>query len=117
MAVQYSEPLDRTFHALGDSTRRRMLGLLAKRGECTAGDLGKPFDIAQPTASKHIRVLEEAGLVSRKVDGRIHLFRLEIGPMNEAETWLVSHREFWKASLDSLEEYLKGISDGEGRQS
>ena len=110
MTVQYTEPLDRTFHALGDATRRRMLALLAKNGEFTASELGEPFDIAQPTASKHIRVLEEAGLVSRTVTGRLHQFRLETDPMNEAEAWLVRHREFWKASLDSLGKCLKQLS-------
>ncbi len=113
MAVHYVEPLDHTFRALGDSTRRGMLGLLAERGECTAGELGKPFDISQPSASKHIRVLETAGLVSRRMTGRVHRFRLETGPMNEAEAWIVRHREFWKASLDALEGYLKGLSDKE----
>ncbi len=115
MTVHYSEPLDRTFHALGDSTRRRMLGMLARRGECTAGELGEPFDIAQPTASKHLRVLEQAGLVSRRVNGRIHQLRLEAGPIKEAEAWLVRHRDFWKASLDSLEEYLEGIPGKKGQ--
>ena len=110
MTVQYTEPLDRTFHALGDSTRRGMLALLARSGGCTAGELGEPFDIAQPTASKHIRVLEEAGLVSRTVNGRSHSFHLETEPMDEAEDWLVRHREFWQASLEALEKYLKNVS-------
>ena len=117
MAVQYTEPLDRTFHALGDPTRRRMLALLAQRGTCTAGELGAPFDIAQPTASKHIQILEKAGLVSRSIHGRAHLFRLEISPMNEAEAWLVRHREFWKSSFDSLEGYLNELSAKGGPQS
>lgn len=111
MTVHYVEPLDHTFHALGDATRRGMLSLLAKRGECTAGELGEPFDISQPTASKHIQVLEKAGLVSRKTTGRVHRFRLELGAMNEAEAWIARHREFWKASLDALEDYLKGLSE------
>jgi DNA-binding transcriptional ArsR family regulator len=114
MAVHYVEPLDHTFHALGDPTRRGMLGLLAERGECTAGELGKPFEISQPSASKHIQVLEKAGLVSRRMTGRVHRFRLETGPMSEAEAWIVRHREFWKASLDALEGYLKGLHDKKG---
>ncbi|MCA9014979.1 MAG: helix-turn-helix transcriptional regulator, partial [Planctomycetaceae bacterium] len=69
MAIYYQHQLDRTFHALGDGTRRKMLSLLAKRGEVTAGDLGAPFDVAQPTVSKHIRVLEQAGLITRRIEG------------------------------------------------
>jgi DNA-binding transcriptional ArsR family regulator len=106
MAIQYAAPLDRTFHALGDGTRRAMLGLLARRGECTAGELGAPFDIAQPTASRHLRVLEEAGLVKRTIDGRMHRFRLRAAPLLEAERWITRHRRFWNASLDRLEGVL-----------
>ncbi len=109
VTIQYSEPLDRTFHALGSSKRRGMLALLAERGECTAGELGQPLNVAQATASKHIRVLEAAGLVSRTVYGRSHRFRLEAGPFEEAEGWLVRHREFWQASLDSLGQYLQEL--------
>jgi DNA-binding transcriptional ArsR family regulator len=106
MAIQYAAPLDRTFHALGDGTRRAMLGLLARRGECTAGELGAPFDIAQPTASRHLRVLEDAGLVRRTIDGRVHRFRLRAAPLREAERWITRHRRFWNASLDRLEGVL-----------
>ena len=110
MVVHYTEPLDRTFHALGDASRRAMLALLAKRGECTAGELGEPFDFAQPTASKHIKTLEQAGLVSRRVEGRVHKFRLETTSMKDAESWLVRHREFWEASFDSLGDYVNDLA-------
>lgn len=79
-----------------------MLSLLAKRGEVTASELGTPFQIAQPTVSKHIRVLEQAGLVSRRVDGRVHHFQLQIKPLNEAQHWISKHKEFWEGSLDAL---------------
>jgi len=82
MAICYQDPLDRIFHALGDGTRRQMLTLLADEGECTASELGKPFEVAQPTVSKHIRVLERAGLVSRQVKGRVHRFRLNPSDSN-----------------------------------
>lgn len=111
MAIRYADPLDRTFHALGDGTRRRMLGLLSRRGECTAGELGSPFDIAQPTASKHLAVLERAGLVRRRIDGRQHRFRLEPGPLDEARGWITRHRELWEGSLDRLGEVLGGMAD------
>ena len=116
MVVQYSEPLDRSFHALGDGTRRAMLSMLAKGGACTASELGDPFDIAQPTASKHIKVLERAGLISREIDGRVHRFYLEEKPMKEAEEWFSRHREFWAASLDSLERYLPEMTRKKGRK-
>lgn len=115
MAIQQQAQLDRTFHALGDGTRRKMLSLLAKRGECTASDLGKPFPIAQPTASKHIRVLEEAGLVSRHVEGKTHRFRLVMKPLKEAQDWIARHQQFWEHSLDALGELLDQM-DEEGKQ-
>lgn len=113
MAIHLQGRLDRTFHALGDGTRRKMLSLLAKRGECTASDLGKPFPIAQPTASKHIRVLEEAGLVSRHVEGKVHRFRLVIKPLKDAQDWIARHQLFWENSLDALGELLDQM-EGDG---
>lgn len=99
--------LDRTFHALGDGTRRAMLAMLSRRGELTASELGAPFDISQPTASKHLRVLEQAGLLSRRVDGRTHRFRLVQRRLRDAETWISRHREFWHGTLDRLDDLLR----------
>lgn len=110
MAIQYQVQLDRTFHALGDGTRREMLALLSKKGECTAGELGEPFNIAQPSVSKHIRVLETAKLVSRHVDGRVHRFRLLAEPLQEAQGWISRHREFWSNSLDALGDTLENLT-------
>ena len=104
--------LDLTFHALADATRRGMMSLLARRGECTAGEMGKPFRIAQPTASRHIRVLERAGLVSRRVEGRTHWFRLETKAMDDATGWIDTQRAFWASSLDALDAYLKEEEGG-----
>jgi DNA-binding transcriptional ArsR family regulator len=92
---------DDVFQALADPTRRGMLTVLA-RGEATAGELGAPFRISQPAASKHIRVLERAGLVRRRVDGREHRLRLVPRPLRDAEAWIARHRQLWEASLDSL---------------
>jgi len=111
MAIQHQVQLDRTFHALGDGTRREMLALLSREGECTASELGAPFDIAQPSVSKHIRVLETANLVSRRVEGRVHRFRLLAEPLQEAQTWITLHQEFWSNSLDALGEALKDIGN------
>ena len=92
-----------------------MLSLIARRGACAAGELGEPFEIAQPTASKHLRVLEEAGLVARQVDGRVHRFQLVTAPLDEAERWLSRHRAFWQNTLNRLGDVLvdlKGSRDG-----
>jgi DNA-binding transcriptional ArsR family regulator len=83
-----------------------MLAMLARRGACTAGELGEPFDISQPTASKHLRVLEHAGLLSRQVEGRTHRFRLMSKRLDEAEGWISRHREFWEGTLDRLSDLL-----------
>ncbi len=113
MAIQYHGPLDRTFRALGDSTRRAILARLAQDGECTAGELGRPFSISQPAASKHLRVLERAGLLERLVEGRIHRFRLVPEPLQEAEDWISRHRAFWGKTLDRLGLFLDELGAGE----
>jgi len=82
------------------------LAMLARRGACTAGELGEPFDISQPTASKHLRVLERAGLLSRRVEGRTHRFHLMSKRLDEAEDWMSRHREFWEGTLDRLSDLL-----------
>lgn len=98
--------LDRTFHALSDGTRRGMLSMLSRRGELTASELGSPFEVSQPTASKHLRVLEQAGLLERRIDGRIHRFRLVERRMREAESWIGRHRDFWEGTLERLGDLL-----------
>lgn len=111
MAIYYDPHLDRTFQALGDGTRRGMLALLAQNGAQTAGDLGSAFAIAQPTASKHLKVLEKAGLVTREIDGRVHRFSLETAQLKEAEDWIGRHRDFWERTLDRLDQFLKTNTD------
>ncbi|MEM8742157.1 MAG: metalloregulator ArsR/SmtB family transcription factor [Pseudomonadota bacterium] len=106
MAIQYHDPLDRTFHALGDGTRRQIVAMLAARGACSATEIRKPFDAAQPTISKHLKVLEKAGLVAREIDGRTHRFRLETEPMKEATDWIERHRVFWEATLARLDAFV-----------
>ncbi|WP_426958583.1 ArsR/SmtB family transcription factor [Muricoccus radiodurans] len=98
--------LDSVFHALGDATRRRMLRNLAQ-GERTVGQLAQPFAISLAAASKHIRALENAGLIRREVRGRTHLCRLDAGPLAKAQDWLRFYERFWTDRLDALERLLR----------
>ena len=98
--------LDRIFAALSDPTRRRILDLLAQAELCVT-ELAKPFSISLPAISKHLRVLEKAGLVKRKRDGRIHRLRLEAKPMRDAAAWIAGYRGFWEGQLDALADYLE----------
>lgn len=105
--VELSEhPLDTIFHALGDQTRRRMLAALSK-GELSVGELAEPFAMSLAAASKHIKVLETAGLIRREVKGRTHLCRLEPGPLAGAHQWLSDYEHFWAGRLDVLERLLR----------
>jgi DNA-binding transcriptional ArsR family regulator len=94
------------FHALGDATRRRMLRELAG-GEQTVGQLAQPFDISLAAASKHIKVLESAGLIRREVRGRAHFCRLDPGPLASAHEWLSFYERFWTSRLDLLDRLLR----------
>ncbi|MBM6593359.1 ArsR/SmtB family transcription factor [Microvirga pudoricolor] len=106
MVELQSAQLDTVFHALGDATRRRMLRDLAA-GERTVGQLADPFAISLAAASKHIKVLERAGLIRRKVRGRTHLCRLEPGPLAGAQEWLGFYERFWTGRLDALDRLLR----------
>ena len=106
MAIRYKHPLDRTFHALGDDTRRRMLSMVCERGACSAGQFVDAFDSAQPTISKHLRVLEKAGLLQRHVQGRRHTFTLAEAELQRANGWLGRHLSLWENSLNQLGAFL-----------
>lgn len=109
--VEYdSHALDTIFHALGDATRRAMLGDLAV-GERTVGELAQPFAMSLAAASKHIRVLEAAGLIRRDVRGRTHVCSLEPAPLMSADQWLGVYRRFWTDRLDTLEALLRAGND------
>ena len=109
MAIHHTDALDRTFHALGDASRRRMLAVISRNGACSAGELGAAFDSAQPTISKHLRVLEKAELITRRVEGRRHVFTLAPSRMRQAQHWLERRLAFWEASLDQLEGVLEEL--------
>lgn len=98
--------LDLVFHALADPTRRSMLAALAA-GSRSVGELAAPFDISLAAASKHIKTLERAGLVSREVQGRMHVCALDAKPLAEADAWLRDYARFWTARLDALEALLR----------
>ena len=104
--------LDRTFGALADPTRRRILEHLAGGDRCVT-DLARPYRMSLPAVSKHLRVLENAGLVRRQRDGRVHRLRLEARPMQQAQAWIEEYRKFWEASFDRLDEYLKQLQTKE----
>jgi len=97
--------LNRTFSALADPTRRAILARLAKRA-ATVGELAEPFDISRPAISKHLRVLEDAGLVRRARDGRLSRCRLDAAPMRAASEWVESYRAFWEGRLEALVRYF-----------
>jgi DNA-binding transcriptional ArsR family regulator len=106
--VNYSGALlDSTFAALSDATRRGILARLARQGETSVSDLAAPYKMSLPAVSKHLRVLETAGLVSRQKDGRVHRCRLRAEPMRDAAAWIEQYRQFWEAQLDSLARYLE----------
>jgi DNA-binding transcriptional ArsR family regulator len=104
-----SQQLDATFAALADPTRRAILARLAA-GDASVNELAEPFDMSQPAISKHLRVLERAGLISRSREAQRRPCRLEAKPLAAADEWLEPYREFWEASftrLDSLLEEMK----------
>lgn len=98
--------LDAVFHALSDPTRRAMLRRLTE-GEHSVSDLATPFNMSLAGASKHIKVLESAGLVRRHVQGRTHMCQLEAARLAEAQEWLRTYERFWTSRLDDLEEILR----------
>lgn len=106
MVEQSTDALSAVFRALGDPTRREMLRRLAAR-EHTVGELAEPFRMSLAAASKHVKVLERAGLVQRIVRGRTHRCRLDAGRLAEAQRWLAFYERFWNERLDALDALLR----------
>jgi DNA-binding transcriptional ArsR family regulator len=105
-----SPRLSATFAALADPTRRVILERLSL-GEATPGELARPLRISWPAVTKHLRVLERAGLLQRRRDGRNHVLTLEADPIKQADAWIATYRRFWEGSLDALADYLEhGVS-------
>ena len=103
-----SARLDATFAALADPTRRAILARLAL-GEASVNELAKPFDISQPAISKHLKVLERAGLISRGLDAQRRPRRLEAKPLAEADEWLEKYRQQWEKQFRHLDELLEDL--------
>ena len=107
-----TDTLDATFAALADPTRRAILARLAS-GEASVNELAEPFDMTLPGVSKHLKVLERAGLVSRGRVAQSRPCRLEAAPLRDAADWVESYRRFWEGSFDRLEDYLRELQRGD----
>lgn len=106
LMVEYPRTLDATYAALANDTRRAIVGRLGA-GAARVTDLAEPFDMSLAAVSKHILVLERAGLVRRRVEGRTHWLSLDPRPLAEAEAWIERTRAFWDERLDALEGILR----------
>jgi DNA-binding transcriptional ArsR family regulator len=114
--VKYSsKKLNRTFAALADPTRRRILAHLA-RGDRRVSDLARPHAMSLPAVSKHLRVLEKAGLLRRRRSGRVHEMQLNAKPLKQAAQWVEEYRRFWQDSLDRLAAYLENTNRAGNRE-
>lgn len=109
-----AERLDATFAALADPTRRAILARLAK-GEATVMELAEPFEMSQPAISKHLKVLERAGLISRGRDAQRRPCRLEAAPLRDATNWLERYRDMWEQRFQRLDSLLDELKDKEKR--
>ena len=103
------DPLSTTFAALSDPTRRAILARLAS-GECSVGELAEPFAMSMPAVSKHLRVLERAGLIAQRREAQWRMCRIEAGPLEQIADWTEHYRHLWEARLDRLEEYLETLT-------
>lgn len=114
-SIAPDDPLSATFFALADPTRRAILARLAS-GECSVTELAEPFDISLPAISKHLKVLERAGLIARSRDAQWRPCRLAAAPLKDVNEWVAHYRKFWEESLDRLDEYLRELKSKEKRQ-
>jgi DNA-binding transcriptional ArsR family regulator len=106
--VVNQDRLSVTFAALADPTRRAILARL-RSGECSVGELAQPFEMSKPAVSKHLRVLERAGLIAQRRDAQWRRCRIQAGPLKEVSEWAERYRQIWDARLDRLDTYLTNI--------
>jgi DNA-binding transcriptional ArsR family regulator len=105
--VNHLAALDATFSALADPTRRAILAHLAESPDASVSELAKPFRVSLPAISRHLRVLQGAGLLTRRREGRVHHLRLVAQPLESAGDWIATYRRFWEIKLDALDRYLR----------
>ena len=110
-----SEHLNATFSALADPTRRAILARLAS-GETSVSELAEPFEMSMPAISKHLKVLQRAGLIERSREAQWRPCRLAAGPLKDASDWLDRYRRFWEESFDRLEDYLRELQKLESQK-
>ncbi|MDJ0948170.1 MAG: metalloregulator ArsR/SmtB family transcription factor [Alphaproteobacteria bacterium] len=115
MVKYQDDPLSSTFAALADPTRRAILARLAL-GDATVSELAAPFEMSLPAVSKHLGVLEDAGLLSREKAGRVRRCNLEAAPIKQVADWVSHYRRFWEAQLDSLARYLDETAGADRQQ-
>lgn len=107
-----SDRLSATFSALADPTRRGILARLA-RGEATVGELAEPYDMSMAAVSKHLKVLEGAGLITRGREAQWRPCKLDAAPLRDISDWVENYRRFWDESLDRLDDYLQALQKGD----
>ena len=112
---QTSDGLSTTFAALADPTRRAILARLSS-GEASVTELAEPFDMSLPAVSKHLKVLERAGLIARSREAQWRRCRLEAAPLRNVSDWLEDYREFWEQRFDRLEAYLAELQQATGKK-
>jgi len=105
--------LDLVFHALADSTRRAILRMVAEK-ECTVSEMAEPFKMSLNAVSKHIKVLEKAGLIRRAVDGRIHRCRMDVRPLDQVTSLVQYYQKFWEDRFDHIEKFLNQTGNKDG---
>jgi DNA-binding transcriptional ArsR family regulator len=111
----HTDPLSATFAALADPTRRAILARLAS-GECSVTELAEPFEMSMPAVSKHLRVLERAGLIARWREAQWRPCRIEAGPLKEVADWTEHYRHIWEDRLDRLGRYLQQVKSKEEKR-
>jgi DNA-binding transcriptional ArsR family regulator len=107
-----SDPLSMTFAALADPTRRAILARLSE-GDATVNEIAAPFEMSLPAVSKHLKVLEAAGLITRSRTAQWRPCHLEAGPLKEVNGWIANYRRFWDESFDRLDDYIRQLQAGE----
>jgi len=107
------DQLSLTFAALADPTRRAILARLASAESASVSELAAPFDMSMPAISKHLKVLERAGLIARSRDAQWRPCRLDAGPLKEVADWVSEYRQFWEESFDRLDQYLRDLQKKE----